>query len=138
MNMQISEYIKERDEENLMNMIRNEGQKWVCYWGEDVSARYRKALHHSITYVAYEGDTLCGYSRSIDDNGFYIYVCDLLVMREYRGKNLGRKLMECVYSDYPEAVVYVMSDVDGYYRKQGYHREGSIFEVSKVESLNLK
>jgi hypothetical protein len=37
--------------------------------------------------------------------------------------------MECIYQDYPNHTVYVMSDVDGYYQKQGYIREGSIFEV---------
>jgi GNAT superfamily N-acetyltransferase len=132
--MQISKYIKERDEEILMSMLRDEGQEWVCYWGNDVSEKYRKALHHSITFVAYEGDTLCGYSRSIDDNGFYVYICDLLVKPEHRGKNIGRKLMECIYSEYPETVVYVMSDVDGYYLKQGYRREGSIFEVKGEKS----
>lgn len=37
---------------------------------------------------------LCGYSRSLDDFGEYIYVCDFLVMPAYRGKGIGRKLME--------------------------------------------
>ncbi|NCA77080.1 MAG: hypothetical protein EOM90_12175 [Alphaproteobacteria bacterium] len=36
---------------------------------------------------------------------------------------------ECIYEDYPNQVVYVMSDVDGYYEKIDYKRIGSIFEV---------
>lgn len=133
--MRISRYNKQRDEEQLMRMIQDEGQEWICYWGDDVSAKYRMALEHSITYVAYLGDTLCGYSRSVDDNGFYIYVCDLFVRRDQRGKNIGRQLMACIYRDYPETVVYVMSDTDGYYIKQGYRREGSVFEVRRDESI---
>lgn len=78
------------------------------------------ALETSITYVAYQEDVLCGYSRSLNDFGEYIYVCDLLVMQAYRGKETGRKLMECIYRDYPDQVVYVMSDVDGYYEKVHY------------------
>lgn len=68
---------------------------------------------------------------NLDDCGFYVYVCDLLVMPEQRGKDIGRKLMECIYDDYPDRIVYVMSDVDAYYEKQGYRREGSVFEVAR-------
>jgi hypothetical protein len=32
-------------------------------------------------------------------------------------------------ADYAQQPVYVMSDVDPYYEKQGYQRVGSIFEV---------
>jgi hypothetical protein len=39
--------------------------------------------------------------------------------------------MEHICSDYPDQTAYVMSDVDGYYKKQGYRREGSIFEVGR-------
>ncbi|GAB6089394.1 GNAT family N-acetyltransferase [Spirochaeta dissipatitropha] len=129
--MEIKRYNKNRDEDKLMRMIEDEGEDWSCYSAPENSPRYRAALENSITVVAYEGEELCGYSRSIDDCGFYIYVCDLLVMPKHRGKNIGSQLMECLYSDYPECIVYVMSDVDEYYRKQGYVREGSVFEVRR-------
>lgn len=41
--------------------------------------------------------------------------------------------MECICSDYPEHIVYVMSDVDGYYEKLGYKKEGSVYEVSRYD-----
>lgn len=126
--MHIRAYRKIYDEDKLMTMIENE-EGWT-YADDSMSEKYKIALDNSITYVAYEeGDILCGYSRSIDDCGLYIYVCDLLVMPSYRGRNIGRKLMECIYNDYPSNIVYVMSDVDEYYKKQGYKCEGSIFEV---------
>ena len=133
--MEIMKYFRSRDEDKLMELIKNEGEAWSCYWAEAYAEKYRSALHQSITYVAYENDLLIGYSRSLDDCGFYIYVCDLLVMPQYRGRNIGRQLMECIYQDYPNHTVYVMSDVDGYYQKQGYTREGSIFEV--INSHNV-
>lgn len=129
--MRIRAYNKVEDEEKLMKMIEDEGKEWACYSDESVSDKYRLALDKSITYVAYEGDELCGYSRSIDDCGFYVYVCDLLVKPMFRGKRIGRKLMDCIYSDYPGHTVYVMSDVDEYYKKQGYKREGTVYEVTK-------
>ena len=133
--MRIRAYNKDEDEETVMKMIEAEGKEWACYSNESVSDKYRLALDNSITYVAYEGDRLCGYSRSIDDCGFYIYVCDLLVMPLYRGRKIGRELMECIYADYPNHIVYVMSDVDKYYKKQGYKREGSVYEVTNVNKI---
>ena len=129
--MEIRIYDKELDETNIMQLLRNEGEEWSCYWADKVSEKYKIALENSITYVAYTEDSLCGYSRSIDDFGFYVYVCDLLVAPKHRGNNIGRKLMECIYEDHFDKTVFVMSDVDGYYEKQGFKREGSIFQVTK-------
>lgn len=129
--MIIRAYNKSEDEDKLMKMIAAEGEEWACYTDDTLSDKYRSALENSITYVAYEGEILCGYSRSIDDCGFYLYICDLLVKRKYRRGKIGRKLMECLSTDYPDHIVYVMSDVDEYYKKLGYKREGSLFEVTK-------
>jgi GNAT superfamily N-acetyltransferase len=125
--MIIRKYNKQLDESHLMKMIEDE-DGWD-YANEDWIEKYKAALWQSITYVAYENNTLCGYSRSIDDCGFYVYVCDLLVSPKFRGNNIGRKLMECIYAEYPNRVVYVMSDVDEYYRKIRYSHVGSIYEV---------
>ncbi len=124
-------YKRATDENKLMNIIKQEGEDWSEYISPAGSTKYKAALEKSITYVAYEGDVLCGYSRSIDDCGFYIYICDLLVAPKYRSKGIGRKLMECIFEGYPDHTVFVMSDVDEYYKKQGYKKEGSIFEVLK-------
>ena len=110
-----------------MQMIMDE-DGW-SYAEKSMAGKYKLALEYSITYVAYQDDVLCGFSRSIDDCGIYIYMCDLLVMPIYRGNEIGKKLMECIYNDYPGYVVYVMSDVDGYYEKIDYKRIGSVFEV---------
>ena len=110
-----------------MQMILDE-DGWD-YADENLSEKYKSALETSITYVAYKNNVLCGYSRSLQDFGTYIYICDLLVKPDYRGDEIGRKLMECIRQDYPNRIVYVMSGVDEYYEKLGYKRVGSIFEL---------
>lgn len=127
--MIIRRYNKATDEVKVMLMISEE-EGWD-YANENLAEKYKVALETSITYVACQDDVLCGYSRSLDDFGEYIYVCDLLVMPAYRGKGVGRKLMECLHQDYSHQEVYVMSGVDEYYDKLGYKRIGSIFEVSR-------
>lgn len=130
--MEIIRY-SEKDDQKLFDLLREQGKDWECYFAEDVIGKYKKALANSITYVAYEGDILCGYVRCRDDDGFCLYIYDLLVKKALRGRSIGRKLMERVCMDYPEASVYVMSGVDEYYEKLGYFREGSIYKVQIQE-----
>lgn len=133
--MRIKPYLKKRDEEKLMRMLKEAGEEWACYWEADAYQKYCKALEHSVTYVAYEEDELCGYSRSLNDHDFYVYICDLFVKPAFRGGSIGKKLMEVLYDDFPEQTVFVMSDADGYYEKNGYKKEGSIFVVRSKTRL---
>lgn len=126
--MEIRKYNESKDFEKMVLLFESE-EDWNCYSGKDSIGRYKEALRKSISYVAYSDDKLAGYSRSIDDFGFYIYVCDLLVNKDFRGNSIGKQLMECLLKDFPNQEVYVMSDVDLYYKKLGYEIEGSIFKV---------
>ncbi len=125
MKIEIKKYDDSKEYDNLLDIIKSEGEEWEDYF----DPKYQIVLKKSITYVAYINNELCGYSRSIDDSGLYIWVVDLLVDKKYRGHSIGQKLMECLLTDYPNQDVFVMSDVDGYYTKLGYKKEGSIFKV---------
>lgn len=116
-------------EQALFSLIEREGEEWKDYWCGTAREKYKKAIANSLTYLLFEGETLCGYVRCRDDDGYGIYVYDLLVDQNFRGKGYGRMLMEQVYADYPDDIVYVMSDVNPYYEKLGYEIEGTIFVV---------
>jgi ribosomal protein S18 acetylase RimI-like enzyme len=117
------------DESSLFDLLIDEGDEWSDYHGPQGRDQYVKALESSITFIAYDESVLCGYVRCREDDGFGVYVYDLLVRRTYRGRQIGKRLMEQVVMSYPSQPIYVMSDVDPYYEKLGYRREGSIFEV---------
>ena len=121
-----------QDENRLHELLLSEGDDWSCYSAEAAFVKYKCALQSSLVYVAYEAETLCGYVRCRDDDGFGIYVYDLLVEKAFRGHSIGRLLMERVCADFPSDTVYVMSGVDGYYAKLGYPKEGSIYQVKPV------
>lgn len=113
-------------ERELMELIRREGDDWKVYWDEPNASRYRESFEASITYLALADGRVCGYSRSLKD-ALYIYVCDLLVDRAWRGHGLGERLMRCLSAEHPGLEVYVMSGSDGYYDKLGCKKEGSIY-----------
>ncbi|GAK06167.1 hypothetical protein JCM19037_4744 [Geomicrobium sp. JCM 19037] len=123
-----------QDENDLFQLIESEGEEWNDYLTEEGRENYKKTLAGSLTLLAYEGEELCGYSRSIVDGEFHVYVCDLLVHQEKRGNGYGEKLMAAIYEKYPNHTVFVMSDVDEYYEKLGYRKEGTVFEVNPPSS----
>lgn len=118
------------DAVKLFAMMEKEDD-WSEYCQGENKSKYLQALLTSITYIIFEDEKICGYARCREDDGFGVYVYDLLVDADYRGKNYGRYLMEQACKDFPEQTVYVMSDVDTYYEKQGYQKEGSIFIVKE-------
>ncbi len=126
--MEIRQYSK-ADETLLFNLLIDEGDDWSDYHESVGRSKYIKALESSITYIAYDENLVCGYVRCREDDGFGVYIYDLLVRKTHRGKQIGKTLMERVFKDFPNQPIYVMSDVDPYYEKLGYRREGSIFEV---------
>lgn len=115
-------------EDELMELIKAEGDDWDIYWKEPNASVYRKTFEKSITYLALADGKVCGYSRSLLD-GLFIYVCDLLVNEKYRGNGLGEKLMRCLQTEYPDKPVYVMSGNDDYYNTIKSSREGSIYQL---------
>lgn len=126
----IKQYSIENEEE-LFALIEKEGDDWKEYWDEEGRIKYKKAIKDSIIYLIYEHNMLCGFLRCKDDAGFGIYVYDLLVDQNFRGKSYGKLLMEQVCEDFPNDTIYVMSDIDDYYKKLGCKKAGTIFIVTK-------
>jgi len=127
--MTVRKYKEDIDYENLLLLFKSV-KDWSWFLEKEIIPRHKKSLQESITYVALVNNQIVGYSRSLEDIGSYIYVCELLVAEESRGRALGRTLLERLVLDYPGHEVLVMSDEDPYYRKLGYQVEGSIFKVS--------
>ncbi len=67
----------------------------------------------------------------MNDYGFGLYVYDLLVHKNFRGKQYGKKLLTHLKAQFSVIPVYVLSDVDEYYHKQDYQKIGSVFEITK-------
>lgn len=120
---------QDEDEQDLFSLMEDEGPDWIEYFGKKNRTKYITALKASASYVLFEERVLCGYVRAREDDGFGVYVYDLLIGKNYRGKGYGKALMSHVKTQFPGQIAYVMSDVDEYYEKLGYHRIGSIFEI---------
>ncbi len=120
---------RKRQDVKLLELLLSEGEEWAEYSAPDKRDLYFLNCEKSLTYLLYEDDEVIGYVRALEDYSYCIYICDLLVRHDKRGHQYGKMLMDHVRSEFPHLTVYVMSDVDPYYQKQGYEKIGSIFEV---------
>ena len=113
----------------LIELIKKEGIEWKDYTDPDRKDLYLLNCEKSLTFLLFEDDQLIGYIRALEDFGYAIYICDLLVNQAYRGHGYGKKLILHLKNLYPKHEVYVMSDVDPYYIKQGFEHVGSVFKI---------
>ncbi len=73
--------------------------RWLrqSYWAEGIPrAVVARSLAGSLCFGLYEDDLQIGLARVITDRATFAYLCDVYVLEEYRGRGLGRWLMESV------------------------------------------
>ena len=69
------------------------------YWAEGIPREILvKAIAGSIPFSLLEGKRQIGFARVITDRATYAYLADVYVLEDYRGRGLGRWLIEVVMS----------------------------------------
>jgi GNAT superfamily N-acetyltransferase len=108
----------------------------TSYWaGAMPRERILRSLEHSLCFSLHAGDSQIGFGRFVTDYSTFAYMRDVFVLPEYRGRGLGRWLVECMLSH--EALEGIPSwmlgtkDAHGLYEKFGYARvtEPNIYMV---------
>ncbi len=125
--MEITRYCPEH-ESDVLSAIGDDPD-WAMFTSNNAKVAYRKSLINDVTYVCYQNSDFCGYARALLDDGFAVYVSELFVQPEWRNRNIGQSLLERFKTDYPSLTVYALSDEDAYYKKKGYRKIGSVFEL---------
>ena len=58
----------------------------------------RDAIDNSLNFGLFDEDKQIGFARFITDYATFAYLCDVYVLENYQGKNLGGWLVECCQS----------------------------------------
>lgn len=94
---------------------------WAAGRSRDVIVR---SLEHSRAYGLYHGNRQIGLARVITDLATFAYLCDVYVLEEYRGRGLGKWLIEGVVNDPALASLrrwlLATRDAHGLYRRTGF------------------
>lgn len=95
------------------------------YWGLGRSReRVARAIEHSVPFGLYRGAEQIGFARVLTDYVTFALLADVFVLESYRGRGLGRWLVETVTSHSEFSAVRRFhlgtADAHGLYRKFGF------------------
>ncbi len=96
-----------------------------AYWSPGVPIDVvRRSLEGSIAFGLYRGGDQVGFTRVVSDRATFAWICDVFVLDAYRGRGLGKWLMECVIA-HPDLQglrrwMLATRDAHGLYEQSGF------------------
>ncbi|HJR63529.1 MAG TPA: GNAT family N-acetyltransferase [Gemmatimonadaceae bacterium] len=111
------------------------------YWARGIPrALVARSLNHSLCFGLYEGARQIGFARAVTDRATFAYLADVYVLEEYRGRGLGKWLVECAMA-HPELQglrrwVLVTRDAHGLYRELGWSPLGDPSSYMEIRVPN--
>ena len=122
--------------EQLSNLFRT-----VSWSYRDPEALHRAFSRSTHVRFALHKERIVACGRTLDDGEFYAMVVDLVVLPEFQGKGIGRKIL-CELKDESENFIFttLISAVgkEPFYRKQGWlpQKNGFIWPRSEQQSAD--
>ncbi|MCJ8209677.1 GNAT family N-acetyltransferase [Mucilaginibacter sp. RS28] len=72
------------------------------YWAAGLQLeRFERAVKNSMCFSVCKDGEFAGLARVITDKASFAYICDVFILKEHRGKGLGKRLMDAVVN-HPE------------------------------------
>lgn len=96
-----------------------------AYWASNRSrATIQRSLQNSLVFGVYDGGRMIGMARLISDYATLAWLCDVFVHEDYRGRGIGKWLMECTLA-HPDLQglrrwILATTDAHGLYSQYGY------------------
>ena len=96
-----------------------------AYWADDRPRdRIERSLANSLVFGLYDGTKQIGLARVVTDYANFAWLCDVFIDEAYRGRDLGKWLMESVLS-HPDLqglrrFLLATRDAHGLYARYGF------------------
>ncbi|MCA1058882.1 GNAT family N-acetyltransferase [Rossellomorea aquimaris] len=76
----------------------------------------------NVAFVAMRKDEIIAYVRGLTDQSISLYICELLVKKEFRGMGVGDTLLQYVHNIYPDTRIEMLANTSShtYYEQKGY------------------
>lgn len=118
---------------SIQDLCLKEG--WNSFKRDDITF----AFDNSIVYAGFIDDQLVAYIRALTDGFITVFVCELIVAKEYRNQGFGRELLNFMHDLYPLTRTDLISEADGFYEAAGFRKLGSGFRNNyrKPESVTV-
>ncbi|MGD8400641.1 MAG: GNAT family N-acetyltransferase [Bacillota bacterium] len=94
------------------------------YWAKERSrATIAKSLENSLCIGIFHRDKMVGFARVVTDYATMYWLCDVIIDEAYRGRGLGKKLIECLTGlEELQGTFGILAtrDAHGLYEKYGF------------------
>ena len=118
-------------DKGLLQIERIQDMLSKSYWAQKrTKGAIRKSIQNSICYGVYIEKVQVGFARVITDYATTYYLCDVIIDEAYRGKGLGKELMNLIVHDTllkPLLGILATQDAHGLYEQYGFVKNGERF-----------
>ncbi len=95
------------------------------YWASERTKKViNLSIKNSLCFGLYDGEKQIGFSRVVTDYAIFAYLCDVIITEEYRGKGLGKWLVESImlHPQLKDLKRWLLAtrDAHGLYKKFGW------------------
>jgi GNAT superfamily N-acetyltransferase len=95
MAVEIRSGIAKTDMKKVVSFLRKES-----YWANRRTPRaILKSIDNSLCYSIYHDERFAGFARVVTDYSTVYYLCDVFILKDFRGKGLGEMLVRRVSKD---------------------------------------
>lgn len=105
------------------------------YWANKrPKAIIEKSIEQSLCYGVYYKDEQIGFARVITDYATTYYICDVIIDEKYRGKGLGKRLVQCIVESEEldgKLGMLLTKDAHGLYEQYGFVKGEGMFRAKK-------
>ena len=106
-------------------------------WGKRSPYNLERAFAQSSFYrFAYVESELVGFGRTVDDGAFYGWVVDLIVIPDYQGFGVGKRILKELETDLSSFITTMLvatEDNGGFYESQGWIKQRSAYIYPRSE-----
>ncbi|MEC0370534.1 GNAT family N-acetyltransferase [Paenibacillus chibensis] len=115
------------DRKELLQLDRIAALLRDSYWAQNRPVEIIEAsITNSICFGVYDNGVQIGFARVVTDLVTVYYLCDVIIDPAYRGRGLGKMLVEAITNDERFARLHgllVTADAHGLYEQYGFVRD---------------
>jgi GNAT superfamily N-acetyltransferase len=125
MEWQLGEFTITDRQENLDIELIHDFLSRSSYWAQGIPREVVvKSIEHSLCFGLFQGTQQVGFGRVITDRATFAYLSDVFVIEQYRGRGLGKWLVQCMV-EHPELQnlrrwLLGTADAHSLYRQYGF------------------
>jgi GNAT superfamily N-acetyltransferase len=126
------------DDASRIDLTKTQALLRDTYWGVRRSpAVVAQMLEHSLPFVLLHQAKQIGFGRVVSDYTVFSWVADIVIDEAYRGKGLGKWMMNCI-TQHPKIshtqMVLQTRDAHSLYEKFGFSRNAALMSM-RVDGL---